>query len=364
MIGALSSKRPEADSIDEIRTNRRETSKPAEEKTTPENASQPDGIRPPNPDVLEVRDQVVTVYDTESNLLWKKDIEGPVEKKNCHIVDLDGDGQNEVVIAMLGYDDHPLGGQVLVFDKSRNLKWKFGQELLPPFGVNLSGKYAIRELYVDDYLQDNKRQVLVLFNDAHGWSGACACLLNHDGSHMWTYWHPGHITKATAGCSQKGGRKKIIFEAINNQYAKLIPGPFPDSPKSDNPRAIFMLDPVPAETAPPFHDSPIKGIKQLQWYQLISPEPTGLDRLDIVDKNHNGHYQIAAWFSAGQVLYLDFSGKVIDGVPVTKNNRPIRLVEVYPNDETNLPVERLLKLGAKPVKLEKESQPDIVRPGN
>jgi hypothetical protein len=312
----------------------------------------------PNPSVLEANGNILTVFNSEGLVLWKKDFNGPIETKNCHIADLDGNGQSEIIVAFLGYEEESDGGKVLVYDGRRNLRWEQTLKEQSPFECAKSGKFAIRELYVEDYLENGTKQILVLWYDAHGWCTACAGLLDSNGAPIWNFWHPGHITNAMAGSPTKEDRKKIIFEAINNDYSDLIPGPFPDAPKSKYPHAIFMLDPLPTSYAPPFHQDFHAGFGQLKWYNLISPEPIGLERLDIIDPNQNGNYVISAWLDAGKVFYLDFNGDKTAEFPTAGTLRDVELVKIYPDENNNIPISKLLKPEKAPKETKAEPTPE------
>lgn len=230
--------------------------------------------------------------------------------------------------------DTETGGTLLAFTPTGAPFWDFSLEANTPSYSPSSGKFAIREVIADDLYGTGKKQFILLMYDAHGWQRSGVVVVNWDGIPMWTYWHPGHVTHVVTGREHSGSQKRIVLGAINNALADDVPGPFPDGPKSENPRTVFILNPYPTEMAPPFHKDNWEQTALLKWYGVISPEPFGIEKLDIIDHDRDGQFHISLWATGGRGWNIKFSGEIIEEIRTAGPLLDVSLHQVFPqNDE-------------------------------
>lgn len=286
----------------------------------------------PNPSAVTAEDKKITVFDPQGRVLWTRQMAGWILEDEALLEDLDGDGINEVLIPIAGIDTQD-GGALHAYSNDGTLLWTFRLTERPPYQDPASGKFAIRKVVTDKLYHSEKPQVLLLMYDAHGWGCSSLSVVNWDGMPLWNYWHPGHLTHLLVGSEDKDSQKRLILGGINNTLAAEVPGPFRDDPKSNFPRSIFVLNPFPAPAAPIGTAFRAASHPLLDWYGVISPEPIGIEKLDIVDGDYDGKNHITLWANAGTVWTFDFSGNQV-GVPINvPPYEPAEFVSVYPFNE-------------------------------
>ena len=141
------------------------------------------------------------------------------------------------------------------------------------------------------------------------------------------------MTHVVTGRENADSPKRIVVGAINNELANRVPGHFEGGPKSENPRTVFILNPYPEEMAPPFHMANWNQTALLKWYGVISPEPIGIERLDIIDHDLDGQYHIALWATASRGWHINFSGEIIKEIRTAGPYLEAELLQVFPMNE-------------------------------
>ena len=288
-----------------------------------------------NPSVVSIENKQVSVFDTKGNLIWTKQMEGWVLNDEAFATDLDSDGLNEIIVPVAGIDT-ATGGKLYAYSATGKLLWHFALTDRPPFKKPASGKFAIREVLIDKLYSQEKSQIILLMYDAHGWGCSSLSVVNWDGISMWNYWHPGHLTHVLIGSKNSNTRKRLVVGGINNSFASQIPGPFSSGPKSNYPRSVFVLNPFRSETAPSGYGYDPRPSPLLEWYGIISPEPIGIERLDIIDDDYDGEFHITIWANAGRGWNFDFSGELINEIRTAGPYLKAELHQIHPKNDLEL----------------------------
>jgi hypothetical protein len=211
---------------------------------------------PPPPPLSPVRLAVdgasLIAFDLRNQELWRATFESRVTR--TELADLDGDGANEVVAAA--------GGALFVFR---------------PAGERWWSAEAVTAFEIGDFYRRERRQIATL-------SGPLLSVFDADGRLLSVYSHPGPLRHLD--------KPKIIVTAVNETLHETLHLRGPLS-------TVFMLDPKDLRTGTPF------------WYGYVHPAGQSIERLEIVDRDNDGHRDIALITSSG-TIHLDFDGRIIE----------------------------------------------------
>ena len=245
---------------------------------------------------LQAASDFLEVYAREGQLLWMQRFDGSV--RQSLLVDLDGDGAEEVVVAVGGHGAQ--SGSVFALDAAGEVLWQRDTNAASPYSGGGSGKLSVRRVLAADALERPGREVLALSIDAQGWYPARLTLLGHRGEIVSSYWHPGHLHHVMVSAADEQARPSIILAGLNNDLRPRLPG-------DGSVPVVFALDPEDAGgQAPPFLGRGAHG--RHLWYGIILPKSQNVERLFPVTRRGDGRREIAVWTSAGHILYLGFDG--------------------------------------------------------
>jgi hypothetical protein len=230
--------------------------------------------------------------------LWSGAVRGEIAQ--AEVVDLDGDGTNEVIVGVSGTGDDV--GKMLVYDSSGTLRWSADTTTTFNYSGAGSGRLAVRAFASGDLYRTGRRQIVVLTLDSQGWFPSLLCIFDYDGKRLASYWHPGHLHRVLIAQPSPHEAPRIIVNGVNNELAAPLG-------LHGYISTVFVLDPAAVSgEAPPYSGHSTKG-SQL-WYGILVPTPDVVERLEIVDFDQDGRNEISVWTSSQIVFYLTFDGMV------------------------------------------------------
>jgi len=255
----------------------------------------------PQPASVSSADASFNVFDDAGIRLWGGRVKGKIAR--AEVADLDGDGRNEVVIGVGSGDD---SGKIIAFASDGKRLWSADTTASYNYDGSHGGKLAIIDLVTADLFRKGKRQVVAVAIDKQGWYQSRLCVFDTDGTLQGSYWHHGHLHQVVVGAPTADAAPRIVAAGVNNdlQTALNIRG---------YASVVVVFDPANiGGEAPPYFGKAGKGTQL--WYGFLLPPDQPIERLEILDFQHNNMNAISIWI-ASTAVFLDFSGNVIDAEP-------------------------------------------------
>lgn len=234
-----------------------------------------------------VADTSLSVMNEEGTFLWRREVKGPIT--HAEVVDLDGDGANEVVAGVgRGGED---SGKIVVFDMNGTHAWTADTTM------------GIKTFTTGDLFRKGTRQIVALSAGEEVTSPSRLTVLAKDGKQLASYRHPGSLQDVVIATLTARTAPRIIVTAVNTSLGPIL--------GVDGPVAgIFMLDPKNIHGDAPRAADKLAAGTQL-WYGTVLPSPQTIDRLEIVDHDNDGRRDIAIATNTGHTFHLDFDGHII-----------------------------------------------------
>jgi Caspase domain len=228
----------------------------------------------------------LSAMNEEGTFLWRREVKGPVA--HTEVVDLDGDGANEVVAGVgRGGED---SGKIIVFDAAGKLAWSADTNA-PSTGDSIP--LSVKTFTTGDLFRKGTRQIVALSIGEEVSSPSLLTVFAKDGKQLASYRHPGALQDVVIATLTARTAPRIIATAVNTTLNPVL--------GVDGPVAtIFMLDP-----------KTIRGDATPLWYGTVLPSSQTIDRLEIVDHDNDGRRDIAITTSTGHTFHLDFDGRII-----------------------------------------------------
>lgn len=254
---------------------------------------------PPPPVRVRVENNFLNVFDEAGVRLWGKEISGRIAE--AEVTDLDGDGTNEVVVGVgNGGEDT---GKILTFDHSGELLWTANTTSEYNYSGGHGERLALRTFAVGDLFRQGRQQIVALSVDADGWYQSRLTIWDSYGQLLSEYWHPGHLHEVLIASKTPQHPRRIVVGAVNND----LRGAFSAEHSIG---ALFCLDPGEIHgEAPPYAGRSERGSHV--WYGVFLPENQSVERLEVLDRDHDGETEISVWTSTGHVFYLTFEGEIV-----------------------------------------------------
>jgi hypothetical protein len=228
----------------------------------------------------------LSALNEEGTFLWRREVKGPVS--HTEVVDLDGDGTNEVVAGIgRGGED---SGRIVVFDAAGNPAWSADTNA-PATGDSV--RMSVKTFTTGDLFRKGTRQIVALSVGEEVSSPSRLTVFAKDGKQLASYRHPGGLQDVVIATLTARTAPRIIVTAVNTTLNPILGV---DGPVG----TIFMLDP-----------KSIRGEAPQLWYGTVLPSPQTIDRLEIVDHDNDGRRDIAITTSTGHTFHLDFDGRII-----------------------------------------------------
>lgn len=224
-----------------------------------------------------IHESTLTAFGRDGMELWRREVQGEVIQRE--VADLDGDGDNEVIVAT--------GSKIVVFRASGEPWWSTDTNAPDNYGSMTAANLSVRTFLVAALTAKTKR-IVALSNDAgRGYPSRVSVFLP-DGRLEGGYWHPGHLRQVTLSAPTARHKKLLIIAGDSS---------------------VFLFDPknVGGE-APPYRGK--LGTGTHLWYGILTTALT-IDRLETIDVDNDGTRDIAIRTSDGEQLHLDFEGKLL-----------------------------------------------------
>lgn len=251
---------------------------------------------PAGPVTVTIADTSLSTLNEEGTFLWRREVKGPIT--HTEVVDLDGDGANEVVAGVgRGGDD---SGKIVVFDAVGNPAWSADTNA-PATGDSV--RMSVKTFTTGDLFRKGTRQIVALSVGEEVASPSRLTVFAKDGKQLASYRHPGGLQDVVIATLTARTAPRIIATAVNTTLSPIL--------GDDGPVAtIFMLDPKTIRGDAPLSSDKLTAGTQL-WYGTVLPSPQTIDRLEIVDHDNDGRRDIAITTSTGHTFHLDFDGRII-----------------------------------------------------
>ena len=252
---------------------------------------------PPEPAAIRVDDNLFTVVDAAGAAIWSGAVRGTIA--HAELADLDGEGHAEVIVGVGGAGAD--AGKILVFSGDGEPRWTLDTTAAFNYDSG-SGKLVVLTFTTGDLFRNGQREIVAVSNDSQNWYPSRLCIVDSGGALVASYWHPGHLHHVVIGAETAHDAPRIIVSGINNDLrAPLHLNGYINT--------IFMLDPCDvAGEAPPYLGKLRHGSEL--WYGVVLPANDIVERIEVVDRNHDGRNEISVWMSSRNVFYLAFSGNV------------------------------------------------------
>lgn len=177
--------------------------------------------RPVNPSAAFVQGGLLTAVDQRGHELWKAALPAPpveispnlLMRTPVHLVDLDGDGRNEVLVAVRAPEGQS-SDELLCYSSRGELRWtrKAGGKVRTA-KADLSGRYVWTNLL--PWTSPSGRGLLVISVSALSFPSQVA-LLDSSGRTLRQYWHAGHLHPMLVADSDGDGRRELWTGGIHN----------------------------------------------------------------------------------------------------------------------------------------------------
>ncbi len=265
----------------------------------------------------EIKDNTLSVF-SPSGICWIYNFTGTINKSK--IVNLFNKKNKQILVSIGKGDDKNIDdcGTLFCFNNKGTLIWKYKCPTDFNYSGAKSGKITIIDFWVENFY-NNKTQILLNCRDADGWYQSYLSLLNNNGEHLYTYWHPGFINNIIS-LNENPNKKSIVFSATNNDISPLFKGE----------GRIYVIGKLPYNfkgEAPPLGGKSTQGNEL--WYLGILPKNIGVTKLLISDFNKDGVNDISIWTESGYNIHLSLKGKIIGGSATDKKDKKdIRIVKI------------------------------------
>jgi hypothetical protein len=238
----------------------------------------------------------LSAVNEEGTFLWRREVKGSIV--HAEVVDLDGDGANEVV-AGVGRDGED-NGKIVVFNAAGDRAWS--ADTNAP-SVADAARMRVKTFTTGDLFRKGTRQIVSLSVGEEVSSPSRLTVIANDGKRLASYRHPGSLQDVVIATLTARTAPRIIATAVNTTLTPILGV---DGPVA----AVFMLDPKNIRgEAPPTPDKLPAGTQL--WYGTVLPSPQTIDRLQIIDHDNDGRRDIAISTSTGHTFHLDFDGRII-----------------------------------------------------
>lgn len=184
-----------------------------------------------NPMYAEVERNILFSYNKQGELLWNMPVPGipngsssedeatRVNKRFIRIADINGNGENEVLITGSSTTGELSTGILYCFNSDGSLRWQQGPPPPVQFG-NRTHSVVANWKITDFFTLESAGIEPRLFVTANStWFPSVLFELDAgNGDILQTYWHPGWIWASAIHWDTSGGTGKIVLGTTNNSY--------------------------------------------------------------------------------------------------------------------------------------------------
>jgi hypothetical protein len=198
---------------------------------------------PGQPADFRIRGSSLVVLDESGRELWRRDtkVEGLIDDEayralfrsvdstktsvrlpSLDIRDIDGDGRNEVLLAIQKKDDAYGEGRLLCYDSQGKERWHFDAGREMRFGGRTySPDYRIYGFALHDFNGDGKQEVVVISYHYPQWPCQVA-LLDAQGRLTGEFWNSGFLNDVAIQDIDADGKDELIVSGVNNEYGGCL----------------------------------------------------------------------------------------------------------------------------------------------
>jgi hypothetical protein len=181
-----------------------------------------------NPDYARAKDEFLVVYNKSGEELWRKHI-GQLYNRdaiyqqtntpaNClDAVDIDNDGQKEVLATFYWVKGNPWEGKLVCFNSDGTVRWMFKPNRKMTFGGDkIEDVYEVRFFIATDLDQDGICDLIAVAHQGQYYPCVVMKLNPLNGIPTSEYWHTGLASSILHTDIDKDGISEIIIGATNN----------------------------------------------------------------------------------------------------------------------------------------------------
>ena len=220
------------------------------------------------PVLLEAHNSELFAFNQERQLLWLYHLPKPFDQQSLiqKIVDLNGDGNEEVLVCGNYLSDEKPNSELFCFSQKGKLLWRYrpGRKIKTPID-EFSNNYVTRIFDVATLKDGSSDKYIVLVANHATWYPTQISIINNRGELIGEYWNAGYLSPESLIIEDldKDGWKEIILGGTNNDYQAAC---------------VIVLDPrkisgcSPASGTPDFQFEDIP--RGTQEYYLLLPRTT------------------------------------------------------------------------------------------
>ncbi len=260
----------------------------------------------------------LVVVNESGKELWRRDlkVEGLVDEDGYRAVfqavdstkspgrlpslvirDIDGDGRNEVLLAIQKKDDAYGEGRLYCFDSRGKERWHFDAGREMRFGGRTySPDYRIYGFALHDFNGDGLEEVVVISYHYPMWPCQVA-VLNARGRMTGEFWNSGFLNDLAIEDIDGDGKEELIVSGVNNEYGGCIIVFDPARVAGCSPQTgEFRSDSLPAGSEKYYVRIPRSDVS-LALGEIVE----GLQHVGVTRNQH-----ITAYNDSGVIYELDF----------------------------------------------------------
>ena len=191
------------------------------------------GLTDLNPSYARAKDEFLIAYNKGGEELWRKhfgrgyDYEDYLTKLKStvpldqllSVVDVDGDGKNEVVCINPWAESFPLRRTVYCYNADGTERWNYAVHRTVSFGSHAyADDYIANRMMVGDFDRDGVSEVIASVDHQPDFPCVLVKLDARNGRPLGEYWHPGYLTALNHKDIDGDGVEELMFGGVNNAY--------------------------------------------------------------------------------------------------------------------------------------------------
>ncbi len=193
-------------------------------------------VKDTNPVVAKVLNSILSAYNKEGDLLWKKSALGlpdyasdltianaHVNRQFLYLADIDADERQEVMLFGYFPDGTFAVDTMYCFDHDGKLRWQAGCGRIERFGkmdFTAYAQWGINTVFTITNPTQAKRQIFVVAQALPYFPGKVFELSPDDGRELQTYWNTGGLDQVLPFDVDHDGKQEIVLGGINNAYRR------------------------------------------------------------------------------------------------------------------------------------------------
>ncbi|HKO56968.1 MAG TPA: caspase family protein [Thermoanaerobaculia bacterium] len=222
-----------------------------------------------NPDDFMLEGTSLKALGKDRSPLWTHDVGGRIA--DAEVVDLDGDGLNEVVLNT---------GRIIVLNAAGEEWWRSPAD--PRLGVT---SFITANLF-----RNGKQEIVAISAAADGSPGSRLTIFYPDGKNHGEYPYAGRLQSVAMGKATSHHWPRLVVSGLDDRLDEKLDASGPIA-------NVFLLNPN-------------KLVKPL-WSGALLPQSQRIEKVEIVDYDNDSKRDIAITTTGGSVLHLDFTGGVL-----------------------------------------------------